>query len=449
MQSDIRLLEVEPTFTDEEFRVPLKFGTGVIRTITAMTVRAKVETRSGSVAEGYGNILLSDIWAFPSAALSHEVRDQAMRRLGERVCAHLQEHTHYGHPVDLFMEVKPDLPALAAQVDAELGLAEPTPLLTALVCSSPADAALHDAFGVANGICTYDGYGPEHMEYDLSRWCGPAFKGKYISQYLHPAYKPSLPIFHLVGGMDKLLVSEVDDKDPQDGLPVSLDQWIERDGLRCFKVKLQGKDIDWDVERTREVAAVIESTYERLGMSRDFYLSTDSNEMNESPETVVEYLEKLQEASPTAYERLLYLEQPTERDLQVHRFDMSAVAAMKPVVVDEGVTDLEKLRLARELGWSGVGLKTCKGHSASLLYQVTAREAGMAVTVQDLTNPGRSLIHSVGLAARIDTLMGVEYNSRQYLPLAEPELRAAHDSLFTVRAGAVSTDSIRPLGLGY
>lgn len=73
----------------------------------------------------------------------------------------------------------------------------------------------------------------------------------------------------------------------------------------------------------------------------------------------------------------------------------------------------------------------------------------MAVTVQDLTNPGRSLIHSVGLAARIDTLMGVEYNSRQYLPLAEPELRAAHDSLFTVRAGAVSTDSIRPLGLGY
>ena len=449
MNSDIRLLEVEPTFTHHEFRVPLKFGAGIIRAITAMTVRAKVETRGGAVADGYGHILLSDIWAFPSATLSHEERDRAMRVMGERFCAHMLSNARFGHPVDLYMEAKPGLVEIAAAVTAELGLAEPAPLLAALVSASPTDAALHDAFGTANGICAYDGYGREFMQHDLSRWCGPQLEGRFIADYIHVAYKPTLPIFHLVGGMDKLTAGEITPDDPDDGLPVSLDQWIRRDGLRCFKVKLRGTDIDWDVERTCEVCRVIQSTYEESGVDEPFYLSTDSNELNESPATVLEYLEKLRAASPLAFERLLYLEQPTERDLSVHRFDMSEVAAIKPVVVDEGVTDLDKLDLAMELGWSGVGLKTCKGHSSSLLYVAAARQAGLVLTVQDLTNPGRSLLHSVGLAARIDTLMGVEYNSRQYLPEAEPEFRARHESLFSVREGAVSTRSIGPVGLGY
>jgi len=171
--------------------------------------------------------------------------------------------------------------------------------------------------------------------------------------------------------------------------------------------------------------------------------------MNPDPESVVEYLHKLRELSPPAYDALLYLEQPTERDLTAHRLDMSAVSALKPVVVDEGVTDVETLDLAIELGWSGVGLKTCKGHSSSLLYVAKAQEEGLVVTFQDLTNPGLSLVHEAGFAARIDTLRGFEYNSRQYLPEAAPEVKAQHPELFTVRDGQVSTKSIRGHGLGY
>jgi len=447
--SDIRLLDIEPIFSQEQFRVPLKFGTGVITAITSMTVRAVVENRAGATTEGFGNILLSDIWGFPSATLSHEVRDRAMRQVGERFCRLLLESARFGHPIELYMDAKTELQDLAAEVDAELGLAEPMPLLAALVCASPTDAALHDAFGRANGICSYDGYGPEFIECDLSRWCGPRFAGKYVSDYIHGSYKPSLPIFHLVGGMDKLTAAELDSSDPADGMPVSLDQWIRRDGLRCFKVKLRGTDIDWDVQRTAHVAEVIQATYAQLGISDAFYLSTDSNEMNESPETVLEYLEKLRALSPMAFDRLLYLEQPTERDLSVHRFDMSEVARIKPVVVDEGVTDVDKLELAAELGWSGVGLKTCKGHSSSLLYVAKAAESGLCLTVQDLTNPGRSLVHSVGLAARVNTLMGVECNSRQFLPGAEPELQAKHRTLFMPQEGLVYTATIGETGLGY
>jgi len=128
---------------------------------------------------------------------------------------------------------------------------------------------------------------------------------------------------------------------------------------------------------------------------------------------------------------------------------MRAVARLKPVLADEGITDLEKFDLARELGWSGVALKTCKGHSSALLYVARATELGMPYSVQDLTNPGLSLIHSAGLTARIQPIMGFEYNSRQYLPWSEEAVRARHPELFAVSQGTVSTASLSPMGLGY
>jgi len=449
MDTDIKLVAIEPTFEDLKLRTPLKFGTGVVHETTSLTVKVTVENRSGGRAKGLGNILLSVIWGYPSATVSFEDRDEAMREVSVRFCRLMLETADYGHPLDLYLEAKQELAGLAAEVDEDLGVADPMPLLGALVCASPTDAALADAFGKANGICSYDGYTEAFMDYDLSRWCGPEFAGKYPGDYLHSACKAYLPIFHLAGGLDKLTASEVTEDDPDDGLPVSLDQWIERDGIRCFKVKLTGHDNDCDVQRTADIARVVQETYERLGIDDRFYLSTDSNEQNPDPESVVEYLHKLKQLSPAAFDALLYLEQPTERDLTLSRFDMSPIARIKPVVVDEGVTSLEMLDLAAELGWSGVGLKTCKGHSSTFLYVAKAVEQGLVVTFQDLTNPGLSLVHEAGFAARIDTLMGFEYNSRQYLPEAAPEVRALHPELFSVRDGRVSTKSIAGPGLGY
>jgi L-alanine-DL-glutamate epimerase-like enolase superfamily enzyme len=449
MQSDIQVREIEVTFADETLRTPLKFGTGLVHAVSSMTTRLVAENGAGQVAEGYGNILLSDVWGFPSAVLSHEERDAAMREVGRRFAGRISEAPHAGHPIDLFLEAKEDLGGIAEDVCDELGLIESMPILGALVCASPVDAALHDAFGKASGISSYDGYGPEFMAHDLSHYLGAEFAGKYIRDYLKPAFEPSMPVFHLVGGVDKLTRNEVTDEDPKDGLPVSLEEWVERDGLTCFKVKLRGTDIDWDVQRTAEVADVVAHTHSKLGITSGFWLSTDSNELNESPETVVEYLRDLSAASPLAYRALLYVEQPTERDLSAHSFDMRPVTALKPVLADEGVTDIEKLKLARELGWSGVGLKVCKCHSSSLLYVAWAKEHDMLLSVQDLTNPGLSLVHSAGFAARIDTMMGFEYNSRQYLPRSAPEVRDKHRPLFEVKSGQVSTETIGHEGLGY
>ncbi|OGS21646.1 MAG: hypothetical protein A3J83_01420 [Elusimicrobia bacterium RIFOXYA2_FULL_40_6] len=443
-KSDIKILSVKYAYTDEKFRVPLKFGVGYLTNVPSSTVIIEAINGTGKKAKGIGNILLSDLWAFPGSEITHDEKINAFKEITKRFAQFLQNSGTFGHPIDLYLDSKHELLKIASSVEKEMKFNIHIPVLASLMVGSPFDAALHDAFGRINGICSYDGYGKEFISKDLSNYLGPKFKGKYISDYLNKEYKPSLPIFHLVGGLDKLYTNEIEDSDPKDGLPVSLEQWIEKDGIFCFKIKLTGKDIKWDVDRTVNITDLIAS-----GGLKEFYLTCDSNEQSPDPEAVIEYLLKVKERSELAFEKLLYYEQPTERDIEVHKYDMHAVSKIKPVLVDEGITSLEKVDLAHELGWTGLALKTCKGHSSALLSFIKASELKMPCSVQDLTNPGVSFIHSAGFAARIDTIMGVEYNARQYIPSAQKDIQEKHKSLFEVVKGKVSTVTVGNTGLGY
>src|SRR4029434_10302470 len=91
-------------------------------------------------------------------------------------------------------------------------------------------------------------------------------------------------------------------------------------------------------------------------------------------------------------------------------------AAIKPVVIDESLIDLESLELAREQGYSGVALKACKGHSEALLMAAAAQKYGMFLCVQDLTWPGASLLHSARTGPRVPGVAAIEGNGRQYCP---------------------------------
>ena len=50
------------------------------------------------------------------------------------------------------------------------------------------------------------------------------------------------------------------------------------------------------------------------------------------------------------------------------------------VVIDEALVDFESLQLSRQLGYSGVALKACKGHSEALLMGAAA-QAGADVAI--------------------------------------------------------------------
>ena len=68
---------------------------------------------------------------------------------------------------------------------------------------------------------------------------------------------------------------------------------------------------------------------------------------------------------------------------------MHEAAKLKPVVIDESLIDLESLQLAREMGYTGVAFKACKGQTQTLLLAAAAQKYGLFRCVQDLTCVGR------------------------------------------------------------
>jgi L-alanine-DL-glutamate epimerase-like enolase superfamily enzyme len=449
MLSDIRVKSLEVFYTPCVARTPLKFGAVVVERLDFAKVRAVVENGRGEQAEGWGGIFMMDFWGWPDPNLSHPDKEAAMKEVLQGFCDLVLAYPQAAHPIALFHDVEDDLRKLNLEVCARRNLTPAQPFLSALVSASPVDAAIHDAFGNVNGIDTYDGYTADFMSDDLSRWLGPDFVGRYPHDYVRASYLPRVPIFHLCGGLDKLTREELDDSDPQDGIPNCLEDWIAAQGMYCLKVKLRGNDLEWDIDRTIRVHDIGRRELDKLGIE-PLHVTADTNEQCESPEYIVELLHKIRERSPECYDRLLYIEQPTERDLTASRHDMRKLSALKPVIVDESLTDIASFDLAMELGWSGIALKSCKCQSSDALFWSKAAQLGIPYSVQDLTNPSLSLMHSVGIGARLHTIMGVEANSRQFFPASTQEAeKAVHRGIFAVSGGEADTSSLRGTGLGY
>ena len=128
---------------------------------------------------------------------------------------------------------------------------------------------------------------------------------------------------------------------------------------------------------------------------------------------------------------------------------MHQAARLRPIVVDESLTDLSSLLLARAQGYSGIALKACKGHAEALLLNAAAAHLGLYRCVQDLTCVGASLLHSASLAAHLPGVQAIESNGRQYAPAANRDWLDRYDAFFNVRHGALPTGELNGWGLGY
>ena len=128
---------------------------------------------------------------------------------------------------------------------------------------------------------------------------------------------------------------------------------------------------------------------------------------------------------------------------------MHEAAKIKPVVIDEALVDFEHLQLSMRLGYSGVALKTCKGHSQALLMAAAALKYRLFLCVQDLTLVGASFLHSAGLCARIPHVAAIEGNGRQYCPLANKGWEDKWPTIFKVTDGTLGTHVLTLPGLGH
>jgi L-alanine-DL-glutamate epimerase-like enolase superfamily enzyme len=287
-------------------------------------------------------------------------------------------------------------------------------------------------------------YTAEFLNRDLGEYLDVGFAGRYPGDYLARQPKARMPLYHLVGALDPLTAGEVS-APVGDGLPEHLGEWIARDGLTHLKIKLNGDDLAWDLERVLAVDRVAREAAE----SRDWRHSLDFNERCEDVEYLLAFLRGLGEREPRAMGSVQYVEQPTARRLiERPEFAMHQAAEFKPVVIDESLTGYDVLTLAGDLGYSGAALKACKGQTGSLLMAAAAAERDMFLCVQDLTCPGASFLHSAGLASRVPGAAGVEGNARQYCPAANDGWRELFPSVFGVEEGSIQTGAITGPGLG-
>ena len=446
--TDVRIIGTRLYLLPVQTRMPIKFGPEVFTEATYARVAMTVQDHQGRKAQGWGETPLSIQWCWPSS-LSYAHRHERLIQFCQRLAKEWAEFNIWGHPLEIgsdFLDQR--LGMIRADLNTDHTSEESIPCLAALVSSSPFDIALHDAYGRLHQRDIYQTYTKEFLNRDLANYLVPAkdrnisFANRYPQEFLEKPPAKQLIAWHLVGGLDPLTADDLTGNEPDDGYPVLLTDWIARDGLKCLKIKLRGNDETWDYERLVRVG--------QLAIQHNVtWLSADFNCTVSEPEYVTAILDRLRDEEPRIYGMLLYVEQPFPYDLVRYAIDARSVAARKPVFLDESAHDWQHVRLGRELGWSGVALKTCKTQTGAILSLCWAKAHGMPLMVQDLANGMLAQIPHLRLAAHTGTIMGVETNAIQFYPEASLAEAQVHPGMYRRRDGRVDLTSLGKAGFGY
>lgn len=446
--TDVRPVGVTLYFLPVRTRVPLKFGSETLTSVTCARAAVTVRDRAGREATGWGETPLSVQWVWPSGTPYGE-RHDALSDFCVDLAEAWSEFREFGHPIEIGYDFQHQVLAeMRTAFNANRAGDAKLPYLAALVCCSVFDQALHDAYGVLHGVDTYATYGSQHMTRTLADLLEPAphsgvhFGTSHVADFLVKTPPQRMRAWHLVGGLDALDDSGRTGSEPADGYPVTLVDWIRTDGLTCLKVKLRGNDSQWDYDRMARVG--------RIAVEQGVqWLSADFNCTVTDPAYVNEILDRLRDEHQHVYGMVLYVEQPFPYDLEQHRIDTRSVSARKPLFLDESAHDWQHVRLGRDLGWSGVALKTCKTQTGALLAACWAKAHGMPLMVQDLTNPMLAQVPHCRLAANVGTIMGVETNAMQFYPEASNAEAKVHPGLYRRRGGQVDLSTLGGAGFGY
>ena len=393
---------------DVRLRMPFRFGVVTLTEAPQAFAFATIELENGKRAEGVAAELLAPKWFDKNPALSNEDNFEQLRasmRAARGAYLSGATNTAYGHSRPCVGLVENFGPALI-------------------------DRALLDALCRALGISFY-----EAVKRNVP---GIAFAGLDMAGFLGEL-KPQSEIAarHTVGLLDPIASSQ---KTLNDGLPATLEEVIARYGHRWFKLKVGG-EVRADVDRLTQIAGVLDR------IAEPYHASLDGNEQYEDAEQVLELVGKI--ASAPRLQRLassiVFIEQPIKRQKALAA-DISALAAQKPVIIDESDDSLDAFPRAKALGYRGVSSKTCKGIYKSLINaaRCAAWGNGYFMSGEDLTiQAGIALQQDLALVSILG-LEHVERNGHHYvngmagLPAGEQDaFLRSHDDLYERSHGAV------------
>ena len=433
--ASIRVREVRLYERTVRLRMPFRFGVVTLRKAPQAFVHLLIEDAQGRTAWGASAELLAPKWFDKNLALTNEQNfDQLRLSLQLAAEAYTQDatpRTAFGHFAAHY----------AGQIEA--GARRGLNALTANFGPAQIDRAVLDALCRIEGCSFYDavranlpGIEPALLRGalgDLDGFAMPAFLAG-----LRPA--ASVAARHTVGLVDIIAGHP---RQVNDGLPESLEEVVATYGHTYFKLKVGG-DPAADLARLTEIAGVLDR------IEQPYVVSLDGNEQYDDLGALLALWRRMTEAP--ALKRLvasiLFIEQPITRAHALDA-DVSALSAIKPVIVDESDDGLDVFPRARALGYRGVSSKCCKGLYKSILNAARCAQWNTAGGHYVMT--GEDLTTQAGLAVQQDlaliNLIGlthVERNGHHYVngmaDLPETEQAAflsAHPDLYERSHGAV------------
>ncbi len=453
--ADVQLLDVTFGERPVRLRLPFRFGVITLREARQVFVKAHIRLGDGREGEGVSAELLIPKWFDKSPERSNDDNvDQLRQALRNAAAAYIGEAP--ARPFALHA-------ARATAID-EAAARDDLPQLVAAYGPALIDRAIIDGLCRTLGISVFEAVRQNLIGLDTA--LSPDIDGFDIDTFLATlAPAETIALRHTVGMVDPLTAADQSAADRlDDGLPETLEEVIAATGASHFKLKVGG-DVDADVARLKAIAAV-------LDRGPAYAVSLDGNEQFRDAAGFVALWDEI--AAETALARLresiLFIEQPIARSSALST-DISALAALKPVEIDELDGFMGAFPAAKALGYEGISSKSCKGFYRSLInrarcevWNAEAGEARYFMSAEDLTTQaGIAVQQDLALA----TLIGcthIERNGHHYVsgmaaaPAAEADAFVRlHGDLYAregnavrlkVAGGRIALGSLDTPGLG-
>ncbi len=431
-------------------RLPFRFGAVTVTEGRQAVLRARIRLADGSEHWGVAAETLAAKWFDKDPALTDAQNADQLRRAIELAEAATEgANTAFGH----FADSQAALLAAAAS--------EGLNPLVASFGRALLDRAMLDALLKAHRLSFWQGMraniggmAPHPAIGDLG-----GFDFGAMLADLAPLTR--LHARHTVGLLDPITAADLATR-CDDGLPETLEEVVAIRRHRYWKLKVSG-DIQADLDRLCRIAAVLDRLH-------GYHVTLDGNEQFGGAERALALWRAIEAEPRLARLRasVLFIEQPVRRD-RAQAESIAALAAARPVLMDESDGPLDAFVTARARGYTGVSSKACKGVWRSLvnLARCRAWNAGgerFFMSAEDLTTlPGICLQQDLALVALLG-LPHVERNGHHFVdgfagrPAAEAaRFRAAHPDLYqatphgprlALREGLLEIGSLDTPGLG-
>ena len=450
-----RLVATERYEWPFRLRLPFRFGVITVTHGRQAVIRARIALEDGSEHWGVAAETLAAKWFDKDPRWSDAQNEHQLRRsleLAEQATLAAGANTAFGHYADSY----------AAHVAA--CARESLNPLVASYGRALLDRAMLDALLKAKGLsfaqglrANIGGMAPHGVVPDL-----PGFDFAAMLASLTPARR--MHARHTVGLVDPITAADQSER-VDDGLPETVEEVAATYRHAWWKLKVGG-NVAADVDRLCRIASVLDRLH-------GYQVSLDGNEQYEDAEGVLALWRAMQ-AEPRLARlnaSIAFIEQPVKRAKALDGA-MGALAAARPVIVDESDGPLDAFVQAKALGYTGISSKACKGVWRSLVNLARCRAWNAAeptpryfMSAEDLTTlAGVCVQQDLALVSAMG-LVHVERNGHHFVdgfsgrPRAEAvRFMEAHPDLYAdtprgprllIREGVLELGSVvDAVGLG-